>query len=251
MSGYAYQPEDFTGWKWDRPRAYSLFRAYNYPHQTVVYHSMYRLARDHPKVPTSRPAVWFLKQAANTVRGAWNRLGGLWYMQQGLMAGSVWVDVLRDLELEAVENATMFADDAKFVHEVMANRTLPGRGMGGPGSEYFSSEVCPKSDNSPFQTCSCRNCTSDLATNPCRDEVNKTTGKQLSTGVRLQCKSFADNPLPYGSEFSWVSSQPRYRCHLGCILLKTASISLRTGGGRRRNPGHDQVTLVAIRCFQE
>ena len=40
MPGYKYQPEDFTGWKWDRPRAYSLFRAYNYPHQTVVYHSM-------------------------------------------------------------------------------------------------------------------------------------------------------------------------------------------------------------------
>ena len=47
------------------------------------------------------------------------------------------------LELEAGENATMFADDAKFVHEGMANRTLPGRGMGGPGSEYFSSMRAP------------------------------------------------------------------------------------------------------------
>ena len=27
MPGYKYEPEDFTGWKWDRPRAYSLFRA--------------------------------------------------------------------------------------------------------------------------------------------------------------------------------------------------------------------------------
>jgi hypothetical protein len=94
----------------------------------------------------------------------------------------------------------MFAEDAAFAKEVMANRTLPGRGMGGPGSEYFSSEVCPKTDNSPFQSCSCTNCTSDPVTNPCKDTKN------MTTGVRLQCKSWADNPLPYGSEFSWDST---------------------------------------------
>jgi hypothetical protein len=204
MPGYHYQPQDFTGWKWDRPRAYSLFRAYNYPHQSVVYHSMYRLARDHPTTQTSKPAVWYLKQCANTIRGAWSRLGGLWYMQQGLMAGSVWLDVLRDLELEAEVNASMFAADAEYVQQVMANRTLKGRGVGGPGSEYFSSEVCPKSDNSPFQTCSCSNCT-DTPLNPCKD--GKTTnGTTLTTGVRLMCKSWADNTLPYGSEFSWDST---------------------------------------------
>ena len=182
MPGYKYEPEDFTGWKWDRVRAYSLGRAYNYPHQSVVYHSMYRLARDHPSLVASPPAGWYLKKCADTIRGAWNRLGALWYMQQGLMAGSVWVDVLRDLQLEAAENASMFASDAQYVLEIMANRTLPGRGMGGPGSAYFSSEVCPKSDNSPFQTCSCTNCTTDSATNPCNaaggGRDNLTTGAE-------------------------------------------------------------------------
>ena len=98
----------------------------------------------------------------------------------------------------------MFSEDAQNVYEIMANRTLPGRGMGGPGSSYFSSEVCPKSDNSPFQTCSCANCTADGATNPC----NAAGGGRdnLTTGVKLQCKSWADNPLPYGSEFSWDST---------------------------------------------
>jgi hypothetical protein len=62
---------------------------------------MYRLARDHPVVVTSMPAVWYLKKCAETLRGAWSRLGGRWYMQQGLMAGSIWLDVLRDLQLEA------------------------------------------------------------------------------------------------------------------------------------------------------
>ena len=124
-------------------------------------------------------------------------------MQQGLMAGSVWIDVLRDLQLEAVEDAAMFGADAASVLEVMANRTLPGRGVGGPGSAYFSSEVCPKSDNSPFQTCSCAKCTSG-PTNPC----NAAGGGRdnLTTGVKLECKSWADNPLPYGSEFSWDST---------------------------------------------
>jgi hypothetical protein len=32
------------------------------------------------------------------------------------MAGSVWVDVLRDLQLEAVEDPGMFADDAEYVY---------------------------------------------------------------------------------------------------------------------------------------
>ena len=188
---------------------------------------MYRLTRDHPLVRASNPAVWYLKQCANTVRGAWARLGGLWYMQQGLMAGSVWVDVLRDLELEAADDAAMFSEDAKFVREVMANRTLPGRGMGGPGSEYFSSEVCPKSDNSPFQTCSCHPCTTDPVTNPCKDyPVNKTTGKHLSKGVRLQCKSWADNPLPCVASLACFSrvcacDPPCAWCECVCAVLPT------------------------------
>ena len=34
-----------------------------------------------------------------------------------------------------------------------------------------------------------------------------------------------------GAIESWGTGElPRYRCHLGCILLKMAAISLRTGG---------------------
>ena len=42
------------------------------------------------------------------------------------MAGSVWKDVVRDLELEAEIDPKRFAEPAAFVKEVMANRTLPG-----------------------------------------------------------------------------------------------------------------------------
>lgn len=193
-AGYKYKPEDFAGWKWDYARAYTLFRAYNYPHQSVVYYSMYRLARDHPNTVTSKEALWYLEQVANTVRGAWSPHGGKWYMQQGLMAGSVWKDVVRDLDLEAAIDPRRFAEPAKFVKEVMANRTLPGRGV-----TYYAGGPCPHSDGSPFQACSCVNCTTSAATNPCAEG-------NFTKGVVFHCKSFSDNPLPYGSEFSWDST---------------------------------------------
>jgi hypothetical protein len=33
MPGYHYESDDNTGWVWDRARAASLGRAYNFPHQ--------------------------------------------------------------------------------------------------------------------------------------------------------------------------------------------------------------------------
>ena len=179
-----YQPEDFAGWKWDRRRAYSLFRAYNYPHQTVCYWSMYRAVRDNPGITASQPALWYLSHAIETINGAWSRWGGLWYMQQGLMAGSVWLDVLQDARLEGLDT------EADRIEEIMGNRTLPGKGI-----VFYSSAVCPKPSNSPFQACVCANCTKGSAANPCA-EANYTTG------VVYHCKAWADNPLPYGIPLS-------------------------------------------------
>ena len=69
MPGYTYKPSSMSGWIWNRTRAVeSLGRAYNYPHQTAVYHSMYRLAADYDLVPSQRPAVWYLQQAAATIK---------------------------------------------------------------------------------------------------------------------------------------------------------------------------------------
>lgn len=69
MAGYEYERSSFAGWIWNRTRAVeSLGRAYNYPHQTAVYHSMYRLAADHDHVPSQRPHIWYLKQAALTIK---------------------------------------------------------------------------------------------------------------------------------------------------------------------------------------
>lgn len=69
MPGYTYKASSLSGWIWNRTRAVeSLGRAYNYPHQTAVYHSMYRLAADNDLAPSQRPATWYLHQAAATIK---------------------------------------------------------------------------------------------------------------------------------------------------------------------------------------
>ena len=45
---------------------------------------------------------------------------------------------------------------------------------------------------------------------------------------------------------------PRYRCHLGCILLKIAAISLLTGGAaceHRVRAGAGERTSLAVDCY--
>lgn len=69
MPGYDYEPAAFAGWIWNRTRAVeSLGRAYNYPHQTSIYHSMYCILKENNLVSARQPALWYLKQAAMTVK---------------------------------------------------------------------------------------------------------------------------------------------------------------------------------------
>ena len=69
MPGYHYEPGDFTGWIWNRTRAVgSLGRAYNYPHQTSVYHAMYRALKENDLLSARQPALWYLQQAAFTIK---------------------------------------------------------------------------------------------------------------------------------------------------------------------------------------
>lgn len=77
---YDYLPEDSEGWTWDRARADSLGRAYNYPHQTTSYWAMYHALQDNDKLVASKEAVWYLDQAAKTILGMWSQ--ARWYSQQ-------------------------------------------------------------------------------------------------------------------------------------------------------------------------
>lgn len=69
MPGYDYEPAALAGWIWNRTRAVdSLGRAYNYPHQAAVYWGMYRLLRDNDRAAAEREPLWYLRQAARTIK---------------------------------------------------------------------------------------------------------------------------------------------------------------------------------------
>lgn len=137
MPGYVYPPEDAEGWVWDRARADSLGRAYNFPHQITSYWSMYRALRDNDKLSASEGASWYLDQAAHTVLGMWNV--SRWYSQMGLMVGTVFLELLRDLHDEGHPLAGV-------VRDIMFNRTAVG-------VTYYSSAACKPGP------CQCYNCT--------------------------------------------------------------------------------------------
>ncbi len=86
MPGYAYEPAAFAGWIWNKTRALgSLGRAYNYPHQVSVYHSMYRILRENNLATAEQPALWYLKQAAMTIK-VWGRPARLPFQQASVSA---------------------------------------------------------------------------------------------------------------------------------------------------------------------
>ena len=98
---------------------------------------MYRALRDNDKLVAANPASWYLDQAAHTVLGMWNV--SRWYSQMGLMVGTVFLELLRDLHDES-------HPQARAVRDIMYNRTAVG-------VTYFSSAACKPGP------CTCYNCT--------------------------------------------------------------------------------------------
>jgi hypothetical protein len=96
MPGFNYttQPD------WDLSRSLTRWRSYNYPHPTATYWALYRLARYYQNLlPAASPDwSWYLGQAANTTMLGMAKAGG--YNAFGLMVGSVFAELLRDLQRE-------------------------------------------------------------------------------------------------------------------------------------------------------
>jgi len=92
---------------WDEARSKTTWRAYNYPHQTAIYWALYRLARNHQGLVTEHPWDWYLRQSFRTAMamkrfcGPGTGDGVVSQLEQwGLMVGSVFVEVLKDLRRE-------------------------------------------------------------------------------------------------------------------------------------------------------
>ncbi|GJC78406.1 hypothetical protein ColLi_01244 [Colletotrichum liriopes] len=126
---YTYSPEFiWTSWtSWNKERAYTTVRAYNYVHPVVAYWSMYRVARDYPQVKTRAPWSWYLNQAYNTVQycladGAPECDYGL----AGLMGETVFAELLEDLKRENMrQEAAAFEDSMRFRAEFWETLAVP------------------------------------------------------------------------------------------------------------------------------
>ncbi|BCM93348.1 hypothetical protein IAD21_05239 [Abditibacteriota bacterium] len=101
---FFYEPAKVPGYKytihggWDKARGETTWRSYNYPHVTAVYWALYHLARDHQGLVKQQDWQWYLDHAFNTVMGMKSHAGGL--DQFGLMVGTVFPELLRDLKRE-------------------------------------------------------------------------------------------------------------------------------------------------------
>ena len=224
MTGYTYPAEDAEGWVWDRARADSLGRAYNFPHQVSVYVAMYHALRDNDKLHASQPAEWYLDQAARTTLGMWNV--SRWYSQMGLMVGSVFRELLRDLIDE--EHPL-----APAVRGIMFNRTAVG-------VTYFSSNACKPGPGV------CYNCTygTGNATTEC-----PTDAAHLRTRTVYQCTPWMDNPWPFGSEFSWDSTGQEESYVWGRYFGTVSPARESASGGLGKADSLANLTLSAVLAY--
>ncbi|WQF85749.1 hypothetical protein CDEST_10763 [Colletotrichum destructivum] len=126
---YTYNADlDWTSWtSWNKERAYTTARAYNYVHPVVAYWSMYRVARDYPQVETRAEWRWYLNQAYNTVQhcladGAPECDYGL----TGLMGETVFAELLEDLKRENMtQEAAAFEASMRFRAEFWETLAVP------------------------------------------------------------------------------------------------------------------------------
>lgn len=106
IPGFQYDPAlNWRTWtSWPETEARSVGRGYNYPHVVIAYWTLYRLARNHTGLVTSRPWEWFLNQAYETVMFMTSRTPEgrprVGYVNWGLMQGTVFLELLQDLQRE-------------------------------------------------------------------------------------------------------------------------------------------------------
>jgi len=126
---------------WSEEHSLESWRAYNYPHVTAVYWSLYRVGRWHsPSLTTRHDWRWYLTQAYQTSMALWTCGGDPWTKkvgggigttQWGLMVGSVFELVLSDLQAEG------WAEEARQLQETVERRMAVWFKMPFPyGSEF-------------------------------------------------------------------------------------------------------------------
>jgi Family of unknown function (DUF5695) len=121
-----YGPEDTH---WNKERGLTTWRAYNYPHQAVIYWVMYRLARNYDGLVTAHSWEWYLEQSYKTVMAMKDFCGEdkfLYLEQYGLMVGSAHVWILEDLKAEGWQKqATAYEEYMRYRYNIWASLQYP------------------------------------------------------------------------------------------------------------------------------
>ena len=102
---YAYDDGfDWTSWaSWNRERAYTTRRAYNYIHPVATYWSLYRTARNYPDTKLRAEWSWYLGRAFGTTQHCLSNEGvNCDYSLFGLMGEWVLGELLKDLKREGM-----------------------------------------------------------------------------------------------------------------------------------------------------
>jgi hypothetical protein len=124
-AGYYRSDLDWTTWtSWNRQATEIVNRSYNYPHVAALHWVMYRLARNHQGLVTNHPWEWYLDNAWRT--GVAMITHAPHYAQFGQMEGTVFVEVLKDLQREGwASQAAEFESKMKARAEVWSKLNYP------------------------------------------------------------------------------------------------------------------------------
>jgi hypothetical protein len=127
LPNYAYDPAiNWGSWtSWNKASAEAVNRAYDYPHVTAAYWSMYRLARNTQGLVTHHTWDWYLNQAFQTANylGTHNNIGN---SRDGLMDGTIFLMLLDDLKREGWQSqATAVEGQLKARADEWNRRALP------------------------------------------------------------------------------------------------------------------------------
>ncbi len=85
---------------WNQAHTLEVPRSYNYPHVAALYWAMYRLARNNTGLVSNHTFDWYLNQAYKTAV-TMTTIGND-YAQYGLMDGTVFIEILKDLKREGM-----------------------------------------------------------------------------------------------------------------------------------------------------
>jgi hypothetical protein len=102
---------------WNKAHTLEVPRSYNYPHVAALYWSMYRLARNYTGLVSNHTWDWYLNQAYQTAVAMAGVGNG--YAQYGLMDGSIFLEILKDLKREGLSSK---ASDLESRMKTRANR---------------------------------------------------------------------------------------------------------------------------------